>query len=169
VWFGWKNRNLVTSGAKEGLVYLLDADALGGNDHQTTLFTSAKLGHDRNVCCEGLSIWGGLSTARDADGQTWLFVPMGGPPSIHAPKFAYTNGDNPRGSIMAFKVVADLRTQAPGLEPVWISRDFSLPDPVVIANGFVFALSTGENAQQERGRMPRPVCDPWDKDRAWHY
>ena len=62
VWFGWKNRNLVASGAKEGVVYLLDADALGGNDHQTTLFTSAKLGNDRNVCCEGLGIWGGLST-----------------------------------------------------------------------------------------------------------
>jgi len=155
VWFGWKNQNLVASGAKEGVVYLLDADALGGNDHQTTLFTSSKLGNDRNVCCEGLGIWGGLSTARDDEGQTWLFVPMGGPPSIHAPKFLYTNGDNPHGSIMAFKVAADPKVQAPVLEPVWISRDFNLPDPVVIANGVVFALSTGENAQQEGGEDKR--------------
>jgi outer membrane protein assembly factor BamB len=80
---------------------------------------------------------------------------MGGPPSIHAPKFAYTNGDNLHGSIMAFKVVADPKTQAPVLEPVWISRDFNLPDPVVIANGVVFALSTGENAQQEGGEDKR--------------
>jgi hypothetical protein len=78
VWFGWKNRNLVASGAKEGVVYLLDADALGGNDHQTTLFTSPKLGNDGDVCCEGVGIWGSLSTARDDAGQTWLFVPMGG-------------------------------------------------------------------------------------------
>jgi outer membrane protein assembly factor BamB len=155
VWFGWKNRNLVASGAKEGVVYLLDADALGGNDHQTTLFTSPKLGNDRNVCCEGAGIWGALSTARDEEGQTWLFVPMGGPPSIHAPRFPHSNGDNPHGSIMAFKVAADAKTQYPALEPVWISRDFNLPDPVVIANGVVFAVSTGENAQQGGGEDKR--------------
>ena len=34
-------------------------------------------------------------------------------------------------------------------------RDFNLPDPVVIANGVVFALSTGENAQQEGGEEKR--------------
>lgn len=155
VWFGWKNRNLLASGAKEGLVYLLDADALGSNDHQTTLFTSPKLGNDQNSCCEGLGIWGGLSTARDEEGQTWLFVPMGGPPSVHAAKFPVTNGDNPHGSIMAFKVVADPKTQSPVLEPAWISRDLNLPDPVVIANGIVFALSTGENARQEGGEEKR--------------
>jgi outer membrane protein assembly factor BamB len=155
VWFGWKNRNLVASGAKEGVVYLLDADALGGSDHQTTLFTSPKLGNDRNVCCEGVGIWGGLSTARDGEGQTWLFVPMGGPPSVHAPKFPLSNGDNAHGSIMAFKVMADPKTQLPVLEPAWISRDFNLPDPVVIANGVVFALSTGENAIQEGGEEKR--------------
>ena len=33
--FLWRNRNLVAHGAKEGVVYLMDADSLGGNDHQT--------------------------------------------------------------------------------------------------------------------------------------
>ena len=155
VWFGWRNRNLLASGAKEGIVYLLDADALGGDDHQTPLFTSSKLGNDRDVCCEGLGIWGGLSTARDVEGQTWLYVPMGGSPSIHAPKFPQTNGDNQHGSIMAFKVVRDPQTQGPMLEPAWISRDFDLPDPVIVANGVVFALSTGENANQEGGEERR--------------
>jgi outer membrane protein assembly factor BamB len=155
VWFGWKNRNLLASGAKEGVVYLLDADALGSNDHQTTLFTSPKLGNDAGVCCSGLGIWGGLSTMRDDEGQTWLFVPMGGPPSAHGAKFPITNGDNPHGSIMAFKVVADPKTQSPVLEPGWISRDLNLPDPVIIANGVVFALSTGENAKQEGGEDKR--------------
>ena len=36
VFFGWKNRNLLAAGAKEGILYLLDADNLGGSDHQTT-------------------------------------------------------------------------------------------------------------------------------------
>jgi outer membrane protein assembly factor BamB len=149
VYFGWKNRNLIASGAKEGVIYLLDADALGGNDHQTTLYTSPRLGNDRAVCCEGHGIWGGLSTARDVEGQTWLFAPVGGPPAVNGPKFPITNGDNPHGSIMAFKVVADAKTQNPVLAPAWISGDFDLPEPVVIANGVVFGLSTGENAVQK--------------------
>ena len=37
VWFGWKNYNLLASGAKEGVVSLLDADALGNKDHQTRI------------------------------------------------------------------------------------------------------------------------------------
>jgi outer membrane protein assembly factor BamB len=49
---------------------------------------------------------------------------------------------------MAFKVAADAKTGAPVLEPAWISGDFNVPDPVVIANGVVFALSTGENPVQ---------------------
>ena len=155
VWFGWRSRNLLASGAKEGVVYLLDADALGGNDHQTALYRTPKLGNDKDVCCEGLGIWGGLSTARDEEGWTWLYVPIGGPPSAKAPTFPVTNGDNSRGSIMAFKVVPDSKTQNPVLEPAWISGGFDLPDPAIIANGVVFALSTGENAIQEGGEEKR--------------
>ncbi|HEX4231205.1 MAG TPA: PQQ-binding-like beta-propeller repeat protein [Bryobacteraceae bacterium] len=155
VYFGWRNRNLVAHGAKEGVVYLLDADSLGGNDHQTPLYVSPRLGNDRAVCCEGLGIWGGLSTARDATGQTWLFVPMAGPPAVNGPAFPITNGDNPHGSVMAFRVVADAKTREPALEPAWISGDFDHPDPVVIANGIVFALSNGENAVQHGGEKLR--------------
>lgn len=133
----------------------MDAGHLGGADHQTPLYTSPRLGNDRAVCCEGLGIWGGLSTARDNDGQTWLYVPMGGPPSTSAPKFPITNGDNPHGSIMAFKVVADSKTGEPVLDPAWISTDFNVPDPVVIANGVVFGLSTGENPVQRGGEAHR--------------
>jgi outer membrane protein assembly factor BamB len=155
VWFGWRNRDLLASGAKEGVIYLLDANALGGNDHQTALYRTPKLGNDQDVCCDGLGIWGGLSTARDEEGQTWLFVPMGGPPSVTAPKFPHRNGDNPHGSIMAFRVVPDPKTQNPVLEPAWISGDFDLPDPVIVANSVVFALSTGENAHQLGGEEKR--------------
>jgi PQQ-like domain len=155
VYFGWRNRNLIASGSKESVLYLLDADKLGGADHQTTLFTSPKLGNDRGLCCEGLGLWGGLSTARDEAGQTWLYVPLGGPPAAAGPKFPLTNGGNPHGSIMAFKVVADPDTQNPILEPAWISGDFDIPDPVVIANGVVFGLATGENASQSVGQDKR--------------
>jgi outer membrane protein assembly factor BamB len=155
VYFGWRNRNLVAHGAKEGVVNLLDAGNLGGSDHQTPLYTSPRLGNDRAVCCEGLGIWGGLSTARDTSGQTWLYVPMGGPPAAAGPKFPLTNGDNPHGSVMAFQVQPGPGTPDPVLQPAWISGDFDLPDGVVIANGVLFALSTGENAVQKGGEARR--------------
>jgi len=162
VYFGWHHRNLIASGSKEGVVYLLDADALGGSDHQSALSTSKRLGNDRGICCEGLGIWGGLSSARDETGQTWLYVPMGGPLSPEGASFPITNGEKPHGSIMAFKVVAEAKTQEPVLEAAWSSGDFNVPDPVIIANGVVFALSTGENPvqhgpEENRLRNTRPA------------
>ena len=155
VYFGWRNRNILAHGAKEGVIYLLDADSLGGKDHQTPLYTSPRLGNDQAVCCEGQGIWGGLSTARDVEGQTWLFAPMGGPPAAHGPKFPITNGDASRGSVMAFKVVQEPKTLNPILEPAWITGGFDHPEPVVIANGVIFALSNGENAVQKGSEQTR--------------
>jgi len=51
---------------------------------------------------------------------------------------------------MAFKVAMDAVSKKPELRPAWVSPDFNLPDPAVLANGALFALSTGENAQQNR-------------------
>jgi mono/diheme cytochrome c family protein len=49
--------------------------------------------------------------------------------------------------VQAFTVEADA-SGAPSLRPQWRSPDLKLPDPVVIANGVVFALATGEDATQ---------------------
>ncbi len=147
VWFGWKNYNLLASGAKEGVLYLLDADSLGGKDHQTPLMAGIKLGNDPKVPSSH-GIWGALSTWRDDDGQTWVYVPVYGPVSKSAPKFPINNGVITNGSVMAFKVAADARTNQPTLEPAWTSGNFKMPDPVAIANGVVFVLETGENAEQ---------------------
>jgi outer membrane protein assembly factor BamB len=155
VFLGWRDRNLLAHGAKEGVVYLMDADSLGSKDHQTTLYTSPRLGNDAAECCSGLGIWGGLSTARDSDGQTWLYVPMGGPPAKEGISFPATSGDVSKGSIMAFRVVVDARTQNPKLEPAWIAGGFASPEPVVIAGDVVLALSNGENAVQKGGEKGR--------------
>ena len=153
--FRWRNRNLLAAGSKEGMLYLMDADELGGKDHRTPLFTLPKLGNEKNECCDGSGIWGGLSTARDSNGESWLYVPVGGPPSSAGPRFPVLNGQAPHGSIMAFKVAQNAETQQPMLQPVWMSGDFDLPDPVVVANGVVFGLSTGENAVQRGGEERR--------------
>jgi outer membrane protein assembly factor BamB len=44
--------------------------------------------------------------------------------------------------------VRDSGSGKPILRPAWISGDLDLPEPVAIANGVVFALSTGENPNQ---------------------
>jgi outer membrane protein assembly factor BamB len=155
VFFGWRNRYLVAHGAKEGVIYLMDADSLGSKDHQTALYTSPRLGNDAAECCSGMGIWGGLSTVRDLEGQTWIYVPMGGPPAANGPRFPVASGDASRGSIMAFKVVAESGTQNPTLEPAWISGGFASPEPVVIAGNVVLALSNGENPVQKGGEKSR--------------
>jgi outer membrane protein assembly factor BamB len=154
-YFGWKDRNLIAAASKESVIYLLDADSLGAKDHQTALYTSPKLGNSGDICCQGLGIWGAMSTSRDAEGRTWLYVPLGGPVAPTAPRFPITNGDSPHGSVMAFVVAEDPKTQKPVLEPQWISGDFNIPDPSVIANGVLFALATGENANQNGGEGQR--------------
>jgi outer membrane protein assembly factor BamB len=47
---------------------------------------------------------------------------------------------------MAFRLTVE--NEKPALAPVWMSRDMHVPDPVVVANGVVFVLSTGENTLQ---------------------
>jgi outer membrane protein assembly factor BamB len=76
---------------------------------------------------------------------------MGGPPAADGPKFPITNGATPHGSLMAFRVDAGAKTGDPLLRPVWVSADFDMPDPAVIANGIVFALATGSNEVQKGG------------------
>ncbi len=155
VWLRWKNRNIVAHGFKEGVVYLLDGDNMGGPDHGAPLFATPRLSNDGEQCCDGSGIWGGLSSSRDAQGETWLYVPVGGAPSKDAPAFPITNGETPHGSIMAFRIAADAATQKPILQPAWISGDFNFPDPPVIANGVLFALSNGENPNQRGDESKR--------------
>jgi outer membrane protein assembly factor BamB len=52
------------------------------------------------------------------------------------------------------------------LEPAWISPDFNLPDPPAIANGVLFALSTGENPKQNvlAGIMHYKSVEDWKKN-----
>jgi outer membrane protein assembly factor BamB len=148
VWFAHKNWNLISVGGKEGVVYLMDADNLGNKDHHTPLYTTPRLGNDEDTF-EGRGIWGALSAWQDARGDSWVYVPIWGPVSKHAPRFPKNNGPNPNGSIMAFKIGMDSPAQ-PLLEPAWISGDLNVPEPVVIANGVLFTLSSGENVRQSR-------------------
>jgi outer membrane protein assembly factor BamB len=146
--FSFQGRTLVATIAKEGVLYLLDANSLGGLDHSTPLYQSPRLGNDEEML-GGRGVWGSIATAADAQGRRVLYVPMWGPPSKSAPSFPFSYGDAPRGSVMALQVVSE--GDKFSLAPMWISRDMHVPDPPVVANGVVYAIQTGENTVQNPG------------------
>lgn len=160
--FPFGKRNLLATASKETVVYLLDADNLGGTDHMTALYQSPRMGNDTQDF-QANGVWGSLATAQDAQGRRWLYVPTWGPLAKAGPKFPMSNGEVPSGSIMAFTV--EDRDGKPVLEPQWTSRDLNLSSSPVVANGVVYALQTAESAIQVPKAMfnatgPRPPFDP---------
>jgi len=145
--FPFDKWELVAASGKEGVIYLLDSKSLGGADHRTPLFRSP-LYSNEEVDFAGHGFWGALSTWQDAQGTRWLYAPAWGAPHGASPKFPVTYEDAPAGSILAFKL--GVKDGKPELIPVWRSRNMSVPEPVVIANGVVFALSNGENVKQAK-------------------
>jgi outer membrane protein assembly factor BamB len=145
--FPFGQRTLLATGGKEGIVYLLDANNLGGGvpDHTKPVYKSARFGNDDQTYA-ARGIWGGLSTSLNAGGERLIYVPMWGPVARDAPKFQYSYGDAPHGSVMAFKVAAAGDGMA--LVPQWMSRDLQMPDSVAVENGVVFAVQTAEQAIQ---------------------
>ncbi|HEX4028549.1 MAG TPA: PQQ-binding-like beta-propeller repeat protein [Rhizomicrobium sp.] len=143
--FSLGKRNIVATASKESVIYLLDADNLGGVDHMTALYQSPRMGNDiQDFQAEG--VWGSLATSLDDKGQRWLYTPMWGAPAKNGPKFPMTYGDVANGSIMAFTVTeADGK---PSLQPQWMSRDLNMASPPVVANGIVYALQTAESTVQ---------------------
>jgi outer membrane protein assembly factor BamB len=135
------HQELIAAAAKEGVIYLLAASSLGGAGHETPLFRSPQYLNE-GAHLQGHGFWGALSTWVDETGERWLFAPGWGPPTAEA-TFPMTNGTAPGGSIMAFRVKQ--AQGEPRLAPAWISRDMAVPEPVVVTNGVVFALSNGAN------------------------
>ena len=145
--FSIGGREIVASGGKEGVIYLLDAQHIGGPDHKTPLYRSPLLANE-DADFAGRGFWGAFATAEDEQKNRWLYAPAAGAAATGA-KFPLTNGEAPNGSIMAFRV-----TEAGGrfeAAPAWISRDMNLPEPPIVAGGLVFAISNGEFARQSKG------------------
>ncbi len=143
--FPFHGRALLAIGSKESVEYLLDANELGGFNHATPLYSSAKLGNDPDMG-EQYGIWGGDATWVSANGERYLYIPMMNAPSKNAPTFPHVNGDFGKASMMAFKVVNN--ADKPTLEPAWISGVELTPDTPAVADGVVFALSSGEQTVQ---------------------
>ena len=150
--FPFKGRALVVAGAKEGLVYLLDANALGGGtpEHGTALYISPRFGNDA-VKLDGWGIWGAFSTWQNEAGDRFVYLPMWNKQAEGtAGIFKYKNGDTSQGSVMALQVMQEGAKFT--LQPLWVTGINQAPDVPVVANGVVYAVGTGEQTVQNPGR-----------------
>ena len=143
--FQFDKWTLVATAAKEGVIYLLDAANLGGENHMTPLYVSPRYGNDALLF--GFNgVWGSLSTWVDAKGKRWLLAPMMGPPAQATESlFGMSDGKVVNGSVMAFRVKK--QNGKPVLDPVWMSADLDSPGMPLIANGVVYVLATGDRAR----------------------
>jgi outer membrane protein assembly factor BamB len=142
--FPYKGRDLIVAGGKEGRLFLLDSQSLGGVNHRTPLYRTPLICNEETDFA-GFGIWGGMASWEDSKGTRWVLAPVWGPLTKDV-RFPVTNGDAPHGSIVAFKV--EEKDGKTVLSPAWVSRDMIVPAPPVIANGVVFALSSGEFVRQ---------------------
>ena len=144
--FNFAGKTLVAASQKESVLRILDASNLGGPNHMTPLWQSPKLGNDEKTGTDpSRGVWGAIATY-ETDGKRYLYLPLYGHPSKDSPVFPITNGDTPDGRIMAFQVTEDAGKVSAA--PVWTSTNMIMPDPPVVANGVVYALSTGGQAMQ---------------------
>ena len=139
--FDWNGKEIVVAGSRDGRIYLLDATSLGGSDHHTPLAQTAVIS-PADATGAGNGIWNSFATWSDAaHGNTrWIYASINGPSSA---QFSSSNGAAPTGSVVAFTVTD--QNGKPALTAQWISRDLTSPAAPVVANGLVYALSTGRS------------------------
>lgn len=142
--FDYRGRKFLVGTSKGCRMWLLDRDALGGDDHRTPLYTTPLLCNDAQAF-DGRGVWGALSAWQDSAGTQWLLAPFWGPVSKEfTPPISY--GRPEHGGVGAYKV--EQRAGKWQLTPAWLSRDMNLAEETVIANGVVFAYDAGEDATQ---------------------
>ena len=151
--FPFEQWTLLAAAAKEGVIYLLDANQLGGDDHHTPLYLSPRYGNDPVIFGDA-GVWGALSTWVDPEGERWLYIPMLGPPAAEtAADFPVRHGESVNGNIMAFQI--KLENDKPVAVPMWRSRDLDQTGMPIIANGVMFVLANGDRARDELARARR--------------
>ncbi len=142
--FEYKGREYTAQSSKECRIWLLDTSALGGEDHRTPVHQTPLVCNEE-VHFSGAGPWGALATWEDTDGTRWVLMPFWGPKhSRFTAPIEY--GEVSQGAVAAFKV--QQRATGVQLVPAWLSRNMVNADPVVIANGVVFAYGSGEDPTQ---------------------
>src|SRR5262245_10041809 len=142
--FDYRGKKFLVNSSKECRVWVLDRDALGGEDHRTPLYTTPNICNDQ-MAFDNQGVWGALGAWQDAAGTQWVLVPFWGPVSKTF-KAPIEYGRPTRGGVAAFKL--EEKAGKWQLTPAWLSRDMDLAEEVLVANGVVFAYAGGEDATQ---------------------
>jgi hypothetical protein len=142
--FNYQGKEYMVDASKEGRLYFMDTESIGGDDHRTPLYRSPLICNEIVDFAEA-GIWGSLATWEDAKGTRWLLAPFWGPKHSQF-KAPIEYGEIKKGAIAAFKV--EPKNGKLQLCPAWISRDMDQAEPPVVANGVVFAYGSGENTAQ---------------------
>ena len=100
--FDYRGRKFLVGTSKECRLWLLDRDALGGEDHRTALHTTPLLCND-NQAFDAKGVWGAMAAWQDAQGVQWVLVPFWGPVSrtFRAP---IEHGRPKMGGVAAYKL-----------------------------------------------------------------
>jgi outer membrane protein assembly factor BamB len=150
--FKYKGKELMVDAGKEGVMYLMDTESIGGDDHRTTLYTTP-LYCNEEVNFASAGVWGSLATWEDSKGARWVLSPFWGPKHSKF-KAPIEHGVVKKGAVVAFKVEDKGKVEDKAgkytLAPAWISRDMDRAEPPVIANGVIFAYGSGEDTDQAR-------------------
>jgi hypothetical protein len=142
--FDFKGKEYTVHTSKECRVWLLDTSSLGGEDHRTPAYKTPLICNEE-VQFAGAGVWGALATWEESNGTRWILVPFWGPKhSAFTAPIEY--GQVMQGAVAAFKL--EEKGGKLQLSPAWLSRNMWQADPVVIANGVVFAYGNGEDAAQ---------------------
>jgi outer membrane protein assembly factor BamB len=142
--FDFKGKEYLVQTSKECALWLLDTSNLGGEDHRTPEYRTPLLCNEE-VQFAGAGVWGALATWEDTDGTRWILAPFWGPKHSKF-KAPIEYGPVVQGAVAAYKL--EDRQGKLQLTPAWLSRNMWQADPVVIANGVVFAYGNGEDATQ---------------------
>jgi outer membrane protein assembly factor BamB len=142
--FPYKGRELMVDAGKECVIYLMDTESIGGDDHRTPLYRTPLICNEM-VNFASAGIWGSMATWEDAAGTRWVLTPFWGPKHSKF-KAPIENGPVKDGGIAAFKV--EEKNGKLWLAPAWTSRDMNRGEPPAIANGIVFGYGNGENTDQ---------------------
>ena len=132
--FDYRGTKFLVGTSKECRLWLLDRDALGGEDHRTALDTTPLICNDAQAF-DARGVWGALGAWQDERGTQWALVPFWGPVSTEF-KAPIEHARPTGGGVAAFKV--EQRDGQWRLTPAWLSRDMDLAEETVIANGVVF-------------------------------
>ncbi|WP_263410843.1 outer membrane protein assembly factor BamB family protein [Terriglobus tenax] len=134
--FQMASKDYVLAGGRDGRLYLLDGDKLGGTDHKTAVATSEPVFTPDGVT----SFYGNFATWEDesASNARWVYASVRGATTAKVG----ANGPAASGSIVAFKI--ESKDGAVTITQQWVSRNLVTPAAPIVGTGLVLALSTGE-------------------------